>query len=241
MNRFAAASTASNVRQENFNAVNVDLNGRYMLENRSEFPCIIKRMSPGTALMSGIATPRNGERIIAYIDHVGRIEGIANEVTSEGFHILLSTSEQKKDKLSAQLTWLANKHELALPEDRRHERVVPRKTQQNITFADGAQRLCRIADLSLPVRQSKASSSPRSRAASCLDRSGELSSVISRAVLQSSSPPSRPAQRWTIFSAESIRPKDERASRLRNGKPRNARNHEKAAKTAHFALNLSVR
>jgi hypothetical protein len=149
MNRFAAASTASNVRQENFNAVNVDLNGRYMLENRSEFPCIIKRMSPGTALMSGIATPRNGERIIAYIDHVGRIEGIANEVTSEGFHILLSTSEQKKDKLSAQLTWLANKHELALPEDRRHERVVPRKTQQNITFADGAQRLCRIADLSL--------------------------------------------------------------------------------------------
>ncbi len=148
MNRFTAASTASNVRQENFNAVNVDLNGRYMLENRSEFPCIIKRMSPGTALMSGIATPRNGERIIAYIDH-GRIEGIANEVTSEGFHILLSTSEQKKDKLSAQLTWLANKHELALPEDRRHERVVPRKTQQNITFADGAQRLCRIADLSL--------------------------------------------------------------------------------------------
>jgi len=57
MNRFTAASTASNVRQENFNAVNVDLNGRYMLENRSEFPCIIKRMSPGTALMSGIATP----------------------------------------------------------------------------------------------------------------------------------------------------------------------------------------
>ncbi|MHC5233741.1 PilZ domain-containing protein [Brucella sp. LJL56] len=149
MNRFAAASSASTVRQENFNAVNVDLNGRYMLENRSEFPCVIKRMSPGTALMSGIATPRNGERIIAYIDHVGRIEGIANEVTSEGFHILLSTSEQKKDKLSAQLTWLANKHELALPEDRRHERVVPHKTQHNITFADGNQRLCRIADLSL--------------------------------------------------------------------------------------------
>ncbi|KAB2696968.1 PilZ domain-containing protein [Brucella intermedia] len=149
MNRFAAAPTASNVRQENFNAVNVDLNGRYMLENRSEFPCVIKRMSPGTAQMSGIATPRNGERIIAYIDHVGRIEGIAHEVTSEGFHILLATSEQKKDKLSAQLTWLANKHELALPEDRRHERVVPHKNRQNITFADGTQRLCRIADLSL--------------------------------------------------------------------------------------------
>ena len=149
MNRFASRPAASNVRQENFNDVNVDLNGRYMLENRSEFPCIIKRMSPGTALMSGIATPRNGERVIAYIDHVGRIEGIASDVTSEGFHIRLSASEQKKDKLSAQLTWLANKHELALPEDRRHDRIVPHKSQQNITFADGTQKLCRISDLSL--------------------------------------------------------------------------------------------
>ncbi len=149
MREFAEPSPASPVRQENFNDVAVDLNGRYMLENRQEYPCIIKRMSPGTALMSGIATPRNGERIVAYVDHVGRIEGTAAEITAEGFHLILSNSEQKKDKLSAQLTWLANKHELSLAEDRRHERLIPQQPNHTVTFADGAQQLCRVADLSL--------------------------------------------------------------------------------------------
>ena len=149
MRGFAAASPANSGRQDNFNAVNVDLNGRYMLENRNEYPCVLKRMSPGTALMTGIATPRNGERIIAYIDHVGRIEGTAYQISAEGFHLLLTNTATKKDKLSAQLTWPANRHELSLPEDRRHERVVPRKSHQNVTFPDGTQLLCRIADLSL--------------------------------------------------------------------------------------------
>ncbi len=202
MNRFAAASPASNVRQENFNAVNVDLNGRYMLENRSEFPCIIKRMSPGTALMSGIATPRNGERIIAYIDHVGRIEGIANEVTSEGFHILLSTSEQKKDKLSAQLTGLPTSTNLPCPKIAVTNVSCRARPSRTLLLPMAPKDCAALRTFRFPVRQSKASSSPRSRAASCLDRSGELSSVISGAVLQSNSPPSRPAQHWTIFSAE---------------------------------------
>ena len=37
---------------------------------------------------------------------------------------VLSTP-RKRDKMAAQLTWLANKDILNLPEDRRHERVVP--------------------------------------------------------------------------------------------------------------------
>ena len=33
---------------------------------------------------------------------------------------------RKKDKLAAKLTWLANRHELNLPEDRRHDRATPK-------------------------------------------------------------------------------------------------------------------
>jgi hypothetical protein len=58
-------------------------------------------------------------------------------------------SERKKDKLAAQLTWLANKHELDLPEDRRHERVAPRNPMSVLQLADGRQYRCRIIDLSL--------------------------------------------------------------------------------------------
>lgn len=58
-------------------------------------------------------------------------------------------SERKRDKLAAQLTWLANKHELDLPEDRRHERVAPRNPMNTLQLPDGRRYPCRIIDLSL--------------------------------------------------------------------------------------------
>ncbi|RYD29797.1 MAG: PilZ domain-containing protein, partial [Sphingomonadales bacterium] len=52
-------------------------------------------------------------------------------------------------KLAAQLTWLANRHELDLPEDRRHDRIQPRNPFIDITLDDGRQYKVRIIDLSL--------------------------------------------------------------------------------------------
>ena len=38
----------------------------------------------------------------------------------------IGATARKRDKLAAQLTWLANRDILNLPEDRRHDRIVPR-------------------------------------------------------------------------------------------------------------------
>ena len=38
----------------------------------------------------------------------------------------IAATPRKRDKLAAQLTWLANRSTLGLPEDRRHDRIVPR-------------------------------------------------------------------------------------------------------------------
>ncbi|MBN9056764.1 MAG: PilZ domain-containing protein, partial [Rhizobiales bacterium] len=46
-------------------------------------------------------------------------------------------------------TWIANKHELGLPEDRRHDRLTPRNTRTDLTLDDGRRYPCRIIDLSL--------------------------------------------------------------------------------------------
>ena len=51
--------------------------------------------------------------------------------------------------LAAQLTWIANKHELGLPEDRRHDRLTPRDTLSELELEDGTRYACRIMDLSL--------------------------------------------------------------------------------------------
>ena len=120
-----------------------------MLEDRSEYPCQVIDMSPGDVAFRSDNPGQLGEKVIAYLDHIGRIEGVVTRRLDGGFAMTILASERKRDKLAAQLTWLANKHELDLPEDRRHERVSPRNPMSVVHMSDGRQYQCRIIDLSL--------------------------------------------------------------------------------------------
>ena len=135
--------------QRSFQRVSVNLTGRLMLPNHDEYECSVIDMSPGDASFVCSARPRVGERIIAYVDHLGRIEGNVAILNDEGFAITLTATDRKREKLAAQLTWIANKHELGLPEDRRHDRLTPRNTRTDLTLDDGRRYPCRIIDLSL--------------------------------------------------------------------------------------------
>jgi hypothetical protein len=139
----------SRPERRNFQRVRVKMYGRFMLEDRTEHTCQVVEMSPGNVAFRADRIGDPGERVIAYIDHIGRVEGVITRRLSDGFAMTVIASERKKDKLAAQLTWLANKHELDLPEDRRHERVAPRDPISVIQLGDGRQYQCRIIDLSL--------------------------------------------------------------------------------------------
>lgn len=135
--------------QRSFQRVSVNLPGRLMLASHDEYDCTVLDMSPGDASFVCAARPRMGERIIAYVDHLGRIEGTVALLNDSGFAITLNATDRKREKLAAQLTWIANKHELGLPEDRRHSRLTPRNTRIDLTLDDGRRYPCRIIDLSL--------------------------------------------------------------------------------------------
>lgn len=139
----------SKAERRNFQRVRVKIYGRFMLEDRSEHPCQVLDMSPGNVLLRADRIGDPGEKVIAYIDHIGRVEGVVTRTQVDGFAMTIVASDRKKDKLAAQLTWLANKHELDLPEDRRHERVAPRNPISVMHLSDGRQYQCRIIDLSL--------------------------------------------------------------------------------------------
>ncbi len=130
-------------------SVKVQLYGRFMLEDRTEHVCQIEEMSPGDVVITTDVMANNGERVIAYIDHIGRVEGIVERLVRGGFLLSLTASDRKKNKIAAQLTWLANKHELDMPEDRRHQRIAPRNPITTLSMADGRQYPCRIIDLSI--------------------------------------------------------------------------------------------
>jgi hypothetical protein len=145
----ASKLAPSRTERRNFQRVRVKVYGRYMLEDRSEYPCQVVDMSPGDVSFRSDHPGQLGEKVIAYLDHIGRIEGVVTRRLDNGFAMTILASERKRDKLAAQLTWLANKHELDLPEDRRHERVQPRNPMSILQLADGRQYQCRLIDLSL--------------------------------------------------------------------------------------------
>ncbi len=132
-----------------FKRVKVDLLGRFMLECQDEYPCRVENMSPGDIAVISAVVPRMDERIILYVDHVGRLEGKVVRLFNGGYALTLQATERKREKLAAQLTWLANRHEMALPEDRRHERVEPRNPIIEMVLDDGRRYQVRILDLSL--------------------------------------------------------------------------------------------
>jgi hypothetical protein len=131
-----------------FQRVRVNLLGRYMLADRREFPCQVVNMSPGGMALIAPVAGAPGERIIAYVDHLGRLEGHIARTFQNGFAMTFAATARKRDKLAAQLTWLANRHILGLPEDRRHGRIVPRNPSGRLVMPNGLNITCRIIDVS---------------------------------------------------------------------------------------------
>jgi len=142
-------SAPSSEENRRFQRVRVDVLGRFMLSDRREFPCQVVDMSPGGAAIVAPVVGKLGERVIAYLDHIGRIEGMIVRVTDTGFSMTIEASLRKRDKLADQLTWLANRQILGLPEDRRHERVIPRNPFTTITTPFGEKVPVRVLDISM--------------------------------------------------------------------------------------------
>lgn len=132
-----------------FQRVTVNLLGRYMLADRREYPCQVVNMSPGGLAMIAPVAGAEGERVVAYVDHVGRLEGAVTRIFPTGFAMTFSATPRKRDKLAAQLTWLANRDILNLPEDRRHGRFVPHNPFTQVVMPNGLNLRVRIIDASL--------------------------------------------------------------------------------------------
>jgi hypothetical protein len=143
-----ASLRALNEDRRRHQRVKVNLLGRYMLADRREFPCQVVNMSPGGMALIAPVGGTAGERVIAYVDHLGRLEGQIARLFQNGFAMTISATTRKRDKLAAQLTWIANRNILGLPEDRRHGRIVPRNPVGRLIMPNGVNITCRVIDVS---------------------------------------------------------------------------------------------
>ncbi len=123
--------------------------GRFMRANKQEYPCKLNDISVGGLAVSSPVTVDVGERIVAYFDHIGGLEGHVVRLFEGGFAMGLKASLHKREKLAAQIIWLINKGEFEGVEGRRHERVAVANKASTLVLADGARVDSRIIDVSL--------------------------------------------------------------------------------------------
>ena len=129
--------------------VPVALLGRYMLSDRREYPCQTVDMSPGGVRLTCAVVGALGERVVLYLEHIGRIEGVIARHPPGGFAVQLSATPRKRDKIASQLTWLANREILGLPEGRTHERIVPKQPAVIVRLESGREIKARVIDISM--------------------------------------------------------------------------------------------
>lgn len=132
--------------------IGVELLGRFMRENKQEHPCKLIDISAGGAALRPMSstTVAIGERVVAFFEHIGGIEGTVVRDFEGGFAMKLVATQHKREKLAATLTWLANRAELDGSEERRHERIVPKSgRQQQLQLAEGIVIECHVLDISI--------------------------------------------------------------------------------------------
>jgi hypothetical protein len=137
------------VERRRHQRVEISLLGRYMLADKREFPCVTTDMSPGG--LACIASTRGvvGERVVVYLDQIGRVEGKIARHTDRGFALALTLPYVKREKIANQLTWLVNRDILAMPEDRRFERIVPLRQHSILQLNGESEHLVKVLDVSM--------------------------------------------------------------------------------------------
>jgi hypothetical protein len=138
---------------QRFQRVRFSLQGRYMLlKLYEEYFCQTFEMSPGDVSLFAPVIPAPGDKVVLYLNELGRFAGVALRATEQGFEMSLQLSPKKRDRLADQLTWYANRTQLDIPDRRRHERIVPLMDLTVIRLTRGDEHdehIVRIRSLSL--------------------------------------------------------------------------------------------
>ena len=120
-----------------------------MRESKEEHPCKLVDISAGgAAVMSPVAVPM-GERVVAYFDHIGGIEGMVGA----GVRWRLCLQDQRDAAQAREAGGTADLARQSLRagalDGRRHERVTPKNGDSALQLAEGIMLTCRVLDVSI--------------------------------------------------------------------------------------------
>lgn len=123
-------------------------NRRDRCGNRRQFACRAVSISPLHMMLAASVNGPIGERVIAYFEDFGTIQGSIMRVLDAGFIIRIAAKEDDRTKLMRKLIWLEQHKNFDVPDVRRHRRIVPEDPLSTIYFPDGSIRQCFVIDMS---------------------------------------------------------------------------------------------
>lgn len=122
---------------------NLNLHVRFLLQDGSEHGGVVSDVSVGGMNIVAEARPTEGTIVIAYVEDLGRLEGVVSRVDDHGIAIRLTLSALRRDKLEERLGTAAKG-----AEGRRHVRESTSGATL-IRRGDGRELSGRVIDLSL--------------------------------------------------------------------------------------------
>ncbi|HYA73354.1 MAG TPA: PilZ domain-containing protein [Roseiarcus sp.] len=133
-----------------YERIELTLPGRYMLSDRVEHPCWTIDVSPSGIACRSLGNGLLGERVVAYIDQIGRIEGMIARQFGECFAVTIQARAAKREKLEKKIAWAIEHAMSALSDNRQHERIGPRHRKTTLKTPDGRDYLAALIDVSIP-------------------------------------------------------------------------------------------
>jgi hypothetical protein len=130
--------------------VELTLPGRYMLQDGCEYPCWTIDVSPAGVAIIGLVKGRIGERVVAYIDQIGRIEGKVARQFDASFALQMETAVPKRERLAQKIAWLVERRNSGARDNRHYQRLFPRDCRTTLKTPDGKEHLAALIDVSMP-------------------------------------------------------------------------------------------
>lgn len=129
--------------------------GRYSLADQRDrrgerrvFACHAVYLSAHEMALAAPVSGKIGERVIAHIDHLGKLEGPITRLIKGGFMMNIAAGEAKRGGLVAKIEWLENFKNHDAPNRRDSERIIPTNRYSKVVFADGSVETCLVLDYS---------------------------------------------------------------------------------------------